>query len=145
MAIQIYKFEKQYYQYKKFFNDELSSMWQNHRNLIQNKGMTTTLTNLIEQRLNNITHRWREQFYFRFSYFLIHSYDDWDTMEENNEVRIKHIGFQPYIFIDTTKQHIFNDQQLKLLNRGPTYVPPQVNDSTLRIRVDPAGNGVCSR
>ena len=147
MAIQIFKLEKQYYQNKKLFNDELSTMWQNHRNLVQDKGMTMTLINLIEQRLHNITNRWRERFYFRMCYYLIHPYGDWDAIDKNNNNSNSRtetttttihntIGFEPCLFIDTTK-HLFNQQQLKFLSRGPTYVPPyQLHVSSLSLSKD---------
>ena len=35
---------------------------------------------------------------------------------------MKNIGFHPRTIIDT--EHCLTEQQLQLLNRGPTYVPP---------------------
>ena len=51
----------------------------------------------------------------------------------------RNIGFQPHMFIDATT-HLFNREQLKLLDRGPTYVPPcQMRMSSPSI--DNMGNG----
>ncbi len=58
MALHIVKLERKLYQCQKLFDDELSKMWQNHRNLVQDKGMPTVLSKLIEQRFTNITDRW---------------------------------------------------------------------------------------
>ena len=141
MAIHIFKGEQKFYQCEKKFNDELSTMWQNHRNLVKDKEMPIALTNLIQQRFTNITDQWRDEHNFRIDYYLENPYGDWDTIENNNkkntikqnatnEQRIKSIGFQPSMIIDT--KHSFNDKQLKLLNRGPTYVPPcQIHISSL--------------
>jgi hypothetical protein len=57
---QIVKIETKLYQCQTKFDDELSTMWQNHRNLVRDKGMPTTLSNLIEQRFINITNRWED-------------------------------------------------------------------------------------
>ena len=65
MAVHIEKLEQKLHQCQRFFDDELSKMWQNHRNLVQKKGMPTTLSNLIEQRFTNITDRWRDIYLFR--------------------------------------------------------------------------------
>ncbi|CAF1471287.1 unnamed protein product, partial [Rotaria sordida] len=66
------------------------------------QGMTTTLINLLEQRLNNITNRWRDVYNYRNDYFLRNSSSS-------------------SIIINTTYR--FNDKQLQLLSHGPSYVP----------------------
>ncbi|CAF4595707.1 unnamed protein product [Rotaria sp. Silwood2] len=76
LAIHISQAETTYYQFQNIFDYELSKMWQNHRNLVKNQGMTTSLIKLIEQRLNNITNRWRDVFNYRIDYFLRNSYDE---------------------------------------------------------------------
>ena len=61
-----------------------------------------------------------QHFYqFRINYFLHHSYDAFNHSAAA-------IRFAPTIIIDTTAtlHHQFNDQQIKLLNRGPCYLPP---------------------
>ncbi|CAF1156311.1 unnamed protein product [Rotaria sordida] len=68
--------------------------------------MTTTLINILEQRLNNITNRWRGI-----------------NMNEIEQT-MKMIGGSSSIFIDTT--HQFSDKQLQLLSRGPSYVPSRL-------------------
>jgi hypothetical protein len=128
MALHITKLERKLHQCQKIFDDELSNMWKNHRNLVQDKGMPITLSNLIEQSFTNITDRWRNIYIFRILYHVQAPYGDWEVLERkkqqnSNETQLmKTIGFQPQIIIDA--KHPFTDQQLQLLNRGPTYVPP---------------------
>ncbi|CAF5130835.1 unnamed protein product, partial [Rotaria socialis] len=54
MTVKIAEAETKFYQCLKRFDHELATMWNNHRDLVKNQGMTTTLTNLIENRLKNI-------------------------------------------------------------------------------------------
>ncbi|CAF5160072.1 unnamed protein product, partial [Rotaria magnacalcarata] len=51
MVIKIIAAEMKFYQCLREFGHELAAMWKNHRELVKNKGMSTTLTNLIEKRL----------------------------------------------------------------------------------------------
>ncbi|CAF1299779.1 unnamed protein product [Rotaria sordida] len=48
--------------------------------------MTTTLINLLEQRLNNITNRWRDVYNYRIDYFLRNSYDELDHININEPI-----------------------------------------------------------
>ena len=123
MAIKIAEAETKFYQCLRVFDSELAAMWRNHRDLVQNQGMTTTLTNLIENRLKNITGRWREIYKYRINNYIRNSYDDLDSMNRNeNDQKWKKSGFSSSLIIDAT--HQFTEKQLQLLNRGPTYVPP---------------------
>ncbi|CAF4567441.1 unnamed protein product [Rotaria sp. Silwood2] len=98
-------------------------MWQNHRNLVKNQGMATSLIKLIEQRLNNITNRWRDVFNYRIDYFLRNSYGELRHVDTNEkEQTMKIVGFSGSLIIDTAYR--FTNEQLQLLSRGPTYVPP---------------------
>ncbi|CAF4725149.1 unnamed protein product, partial [Rotaria socialis] len=60
MTVKIAEAETKFYHSRKRFDHELATMWKNHRGLMKTQGMTTTLTNLIENRLKNITDRWRD-------------------------------------------------------------------------------------
>ncbi|CAF1385303.1 unnamed protein product [Adineta steineri] len=125
MAIHLIKGELRYYQEQKIFEDELSKMWQNHRNLVKNQGMTTVLTNLIEQRFINISDRWRDIYNYRIKYYFQYSYDDMDRITKGGKEQTKKsFGFMPQVIIDTTTTYSFTNKQIQLLNRGPTYVPP---------------------
>ncbi|CAF1148545.1 unnamed protein product [Rotaria sordida] len=48
--------------------------------------MTTTLINLLEQRLNNITNRWRDVYNYKIDYFLRNSYDELDHININEPI-----------------------------------------------------------
>ncbi|CAF4419094.1 unnamed protein product [Rotaria magnacalcarata] len=60
VAIKIIGAEIKFYQCLRAFDHELAAMWKNHRELVKNKGMSTTLTDLIEKRFTGITDRWRD-------------------------------------------------------------------------------------
>ncbi|CAF4744805.1 unnamed protein product [Rotaria sp. Silwood2] len=123
LAIHISQAETTYYQFQNIFDYELSKMWQNHRNLVKNQGMTTSLIKLIEQRLNNITNRWKDVYNYRIDYFLRNSYDELRHVNTNEkEQTMKIVCFSASLIIDTTYR--FTNEQLQLLGRGPTYVPP---------------------
>ncbi|CAF2243612.1 unnamed protein product, partial [Rotaria magnacalcarata] len=105
MAIKIIGAEMKFYQCLQAFDHELAAMWKNHRELVKNKGMPTTLTNLIEKRLIGITDRWGDVYNYSLKFY-----------------KMKRIGFSSSLIIDGI--HQFSDKELQLLNRGPTYVPP---------------------
>ena len=129
MALDMMKGERKFHHCQKLFDDELWSMWQNHRQLINGKGMPTTLSNLIERRFTNIVERWRDIYLFRILYYVQAPYGDWEALEEkkaktngNEQPKRKIITFHSPMIIHA--QHSFTEQQLQLLHRGPTYVPP---------------------
>jgi hypothetical protein len=123
MAIHIGRAEVKFNQSHKIFHDELSKMWQNHRNLVKNQGMPTVLTNLIQQRLTNITDKLRDLYGFRTDYYLRSSYGDAENVTKTDkDQNMNKIGFVPRLIIDTP--YSLTDKQIQILNRGPTYVPP---------------------
>ncbi|CAF2104345.1 unnamed protein product [Rotaria magnacalcarata] len=123
IVIKIAEAEAKFYQCQRIFDHELSAMWKNHRNLVKNQGMSTTLTNIIQQRFDNLTDRWRDIYNYRINYYLRNSYGDSNHMDTNkNDSNMNGIGFSSFLINDTTYE--LNDKQLLLLNRGATYVPP---------------------
>ena len=132
MTRHVTKMEAKLHACQKVFVDELSAMWNNHRQLVKGKGMPTALSNLIERRLTSIVDRWRDIYIFRLLYHVDAPYGDWDALQKttssttspiHQQQSMKHIGFHPRTIVDTT-DHCLTEQQLQLLNRGPTYVPP---------------------
>ena len=124
MATYINEAESIYYQKQSIFDGKLSQMWKNHRQLVRNQGMTTALINLMQQRLDNITNRWRDLYHYRVDYYLRNAYDDTLTVTDTSDhpQQSKDTdGFLSNIIIST--KHSFNNQQLQLLCRGPSYVP----------------------
>lgn len=128
-GLQILKLERQLYQCQTKFDEELNNMWQNHRKGIEDKQMPITLSNLIEQRFTLITNIWREMYMHRLLYYVEASYAECDALEtqkqsghEEQQLPSKVIGYEAQLINHT--QYTFTDQQLQLLSRGPTYVPP---------------------
>jgi hypothetical protein len=106
--------EVKFYRCRAIFDAEQTKMNDNHRNLVANKGMSTTLCNLIAQRLQIITDQVHDQYEYKTNYYLRSSFDDADTTAP--------VGFLSSTIVDTSQP--LNNRQLQLLNRGPSYVPP---------------------
>ncbi|CAF1285263.1 unnamed protein product [Rotaria sp. Silwood1] len=122
IAINISQAEVTYYRLQAQFDSELSLLWKNHRNLVKDQGMITSLISLLEKRLTNITNRWRDIYNYRIDYFLQNAYDELDHMNQDEITQyVKIMSSSSSIIIDV--QHPFNDKQLQLLSRGPSYVP----------------------
>ncbi|CAF4160822.1 unnamed protein product, partial [Adineta steineri] len=128
IALQIIKAEVKFYLLEKKFDAEYGKMLENHRNLVKNKGISTTLNNIIDQRLTNIVDRWRTIYDYRINFYLRSSYGDLENMnhDKNNDTTeqssIKNIESFSNL-INHTKYQL-NSKQIQLLNRGPTYTPP---------------------
>ncbi|CAF1435315.1 unnamed protein product, partial [Rotaria sordida] len=135
MIIEIIEAESKFYQDQQTFDVHMSTMWKNHRGLVQNQGMTTILTNIIDKTLSKIADRWRSLYKYRVDYYLRNSYDDdddddtHDKSSNDNDKHMKKFGFSSFVIMDTNNK--FTDKQIELLNRGPSYVPPfQLSIST---------------
>ena len=116
--------EIRYHQADDKFNIEYTTMLNNHRNLVRNKGMTTALSSLLEQRLSNITDRLRDIHYYRINFLLRSSYGDLENMYKQAEPNqpVNNNIFLSNVISDT--MHGLNMKQIQLLSRGPCYVPP---------------------
>lgn len=123
MALYISTAEKKYDQCQKQFHEELSKMWQNHRNLIKNQGMTTTLTNLIEQRLTLITEKYEHIYNYRLKYYLENDFHYLETMKQDDEEQIDSNN-ELLLFFCIDTNHTLTKKEIELLNRGPSYIPP---------------------
>jgi hypothetical protein len=131
LATQIANTEKRYYHSQSLFEAGWKKMLDNHRNLIPNKGMPTTLLQLIEKRIENMKDKLRDVYKYRIDYYLRNSSGQIDqpagnrtttTTTHDKNASDDKIGLLPSMIIDT--KHSFDDRQLQLLQRGPTYVPP---------------------
>lgn len=122
LSLKIQHAEERFYRNQCFFDYELSKMWEKHRSLVKDQGMTISLINLIEQRLELITRRWRDIYNYRIDYYLINSYDNSNSQSiTTSEQDLKPISLSSNLILTTT--HPLTMKQLQILNRGPTYVP----------------------
>ena len=117
LAIHIAKLETKFNQCEKKYTMEYNGMIENHRNLVKNKGMPITIKYLIDQRLRNIINRWKSIYRYKLNYYILNPYGDLEEM-----TKIQPNKLSPSMILNTT--HTFNDEQLRLLDRGPSYVPP---------------------
>ncbi|CAF5177371.1 unnamed protein product, partial [Rotaria magnacalcarata] len=115
MTVKIAEAETKFYHSLKRFDHELATMWKNHRDLVKNQGMTTTLTNLIENRLKNITDRWRDIYNYRMNNYIRNSYVNLDSINTKEiDQKSNNSGFSSFLIIDAI--HQFSEKQLQLLN-----------------------------
>ncbi|CAF4330785.1 unnamed protein product [Rotaria sp. Silwood2] len=123
MMIKLLQAETKFYRDQKTFDDQLSTMWSNHRNAVPNQLMPTVLINIIEKSLEKIKDRWRAIYKYRSEFYLQNSYDDMETKSINDiDVDMQYFGRSLFVIMDTNYK--FPDQHLQLISRGPTYVPP---------------------
>ena len=127
-VVHVVRAEIRFHQAEKAFNTEYTRMQDNHRNLVRNKGMTTALSNVLEQRLTNITDRLRDLYNYRVNFYLRSSYGDRENSykKANNVQREEDFHRRTFLvnlLSDTTTQAL-TAKQIQLLSRGPTYVPP---------------------
>ncbi|CAF1392968.1 unnamed protein product [Adineta steineri] len=112
------------YDYQTRFDQIKNSMKEN----IQDKQMTSSLTSLIHQRSMNMKKKIQEKSNIIINYCIQNSYDQLQYFEKSEDKKnFKRLGFLPHLIIDPTITNIsshLTDQQIKILNRGPTYVAP---------------------
>ena len=127
MAVYIAAMEAKRYQDQTLFKEETDHMWQNHDNHVENNEMTEVLLRLISKRSWNMNEKCKVMFNFAINYCIPSSHDLLTHIEKDKkEENVKRTSFLASLIIDPTIRavHYLTDQQLQLLNRGPTYVTP---------------------
>ncbi|CAF4668916.1 unnamed protein product [Rotaria sp. Silwood2] len=124
MTIRLAAIEANIYQYEAILNNEMNLMLQNHHRHVKNKEMTQTLIYLIDQRLKNVKEKMKVICNFHINYDLRCSFGHLEEIRKRNIKTIQRIGFSTHFIVDYNVTHHLNQQQLQLLNRGPTYVAP---------------------
>ena len=119
MIIHIGEAEARFYQAERAFDSEYTKMQEDHQNRVQDKGMTTSLITLLDQRLENITNKFRDIYTYRANFYLRTPYGQMDHMTSTTT---KNNAF--FSSLITNRTHGLNGEQIKLLSRGPTYVLP---------------------
>ena len=88
----------------------------------KNESLSGYQVDLIFRRFTIINKKLEYIGQFRMNYYLRSSNHDIEQERINNGIIL---SYSPTIFIDTSVHHRpLSTEQLKLLNRGPTYVPP---------------------
>ncbi|CAF3972408.1 unnamed protein product [Rotaria sordida] len=116
VAETIGKAESKIFQCQNVMNQEITQMSILNQN--QNEIFSNELKNLIDRRVDIIKKKFEYTSNFKINYFLQHTYND-----VPEEFAIPSVCFSPTIIL-STPLHLFTKEQLKLLNRGPSYVPP---------------------
>jgi len=124
MIASIIQAEDTIHEYQELFDQEILQVSVNDKNQIEEDGggrvLTGKLVELIYRRFKIIDKKVHYVYNFRINYFLRSQYGD--LAEKINK---SPIDFSPtMMIIDTALHHQLTDEQLKILNRGPTYVPP---------------------
>jgi len=103
---------------QQLFDEEIRQLSVHDKNT-EGEGLTGKLVDLIYRRFKIIDKKLQYIYNFRSNYFLRSRYGDFE-----DKINTPAIRFSPTMIIDTSSHHPLTDEQLKLLNRGPTYVPP---------------------
>ena len=100
-------------------NKEIDQMW-------QNKTMPQLLKQLITKRSVNMNEKFKVMCHFTINYTIRNSYGDFETNnKKEKEQNLKRIRFPSTLIIASNITACqLTEQQLQLLNRGPTYVAP---------------------
>jgi hypothetical protein len=118
MAKSIAKIEEKVYQSQQLFDKEIDQISVDDNKNKNEESLTPNLVDLIYRRFNIIKKRLEYICNFRINYLFRSRYG---YLEDT--LNITNIGFSPTMIIDTPL-HLFTTEQLKLLKRGPTYIPP---------------------
>jgi hypothetical protein len=126
MAIHIAAKQAKIYQYQTIFNFEIEQMYQNNHKHIPDKSMPRVLQRLISKRSVNMNEQLKLKCNFTINYDIRSSYSQLEVMNKRKKTNFQRIGFLSNLIIDPTiaQQHHLINQQVQLLNRGPTYVAP---------------------
>ncbi|CAF1049326.1 unnamed protein product [Rotaria sordida] len=108
--------ERKILPYQIKLNDAKSQLSKSNEN--QMEILSKEFIDLMNRRLDIIYKKFIYSSTFKMNYFLQHSYDN-----VSYELNLPSICFSPTM-IATTVLHLFSREQLKLLNRGPCYIPP---------------------
>ncbi|CAF4971398.1 unnamed protein product, partial [Rotaria magnacalcarata] len=113
MVQSIIEAERKIYENEELLNKEL------RRVSVYNQGLITeSMLDIINRRFNMLDKKYDSMSKFKINYYFRDHYDiTTDTTILSN------IRFSPTMIM-ASSSHLFTDEQLKLLNRGPTYVPP---------------------
>ena len=116
IATRIANAEQKYNQCRKRMHAECEKVWKRHNDGIDGCVMPKSLIDLIEKQLVIITERWRAIYNYRINIYIDADMLKYDTSLMNL------FDYSPCMYIHTT--HTLTKTQMKLLNRGPTYVIP---------------------
>ena len=116
IATRIANAEQKYNQCQKRMHTEFEEVWKRHNDGIDGCVMSKALIDLIEKQLVIITDRWRMIYNYRMNIYI-----DAHTLKYDTSL-IKLFDYSPCMYIHTT--HTLTKTQMRLLNRGPTYVIP---------------------
>ncbi|CAF2844990.1 unnamed protein product [Rotaria sp. Silwood2] len=116
MTESITEAEKKILRCRQLLNEDIHRVSINDKDM--NERFSEELVDLIERRVKIINQKSDYMSNFKINYCLRNHFDDLqDTLT------IPNIRFSPTIIMGTVL-HLLTEEQLKLLNRGPTYVPP---------------------
>jgi hypothetical protein len=118
------------HEYRELFDEEIRQICVNDKN--ENEGLTGKLVDLIYRRFKIMNKKISHIFNFRINYYLRTCYGDFEDTQRNKSP----FAFSPTMIIDTSL-HQLTDEQIRLLNRGPTYIPPcQMYVSSLFVSIN---------
>ncbi|CAF4377333.1 unnamed protein product, partial [Rotaria sp. Silwood2] len=115
MVEAILEAEKKVIQCHQILNHKIKNVSENNDDTMGR--LTTPMMDLIYRRFTIIDKKYECNSNFQTNYYFRNHFDD-----SPNTVTLKKYRFSPTMIM-ATQLHLFSNEQLTLLNRGPTYVP----------------------
>ncbi|CAF4435367.1 unnamed protein product [Rotaria sp. Silwood2] len=115
MVEAILEAEKKVIQCHQILNHKIKNVSENNDDTMGR--LTTPMMDLIYRRFTIIDKKYECNSNFQTNYYFRNHFDD-----SPNTVTLKKYRFSPTMSM-ATQLHLFSNEQLTLLNRGPTYVP----------------------
>lgn len=112
---QIIELENKTQHYRDLFNQNMDKILVRTTN--NNEGLDSRAVDIFYRRLNIINNVLDCKSRFRSNYFFRYHYERLASTTPLHKIRF------PPSTIMRTAFHLFSDEQLRLLNRGPTYIP----------------------
>jgi hypothetical protein len=140
IAIYFGMIETKIAQYQTMIQQETDQMYENtRRHIPNNQEMPKIFIQLIDKRINNMNEKCKVQYDFLYDSYLRSPYGNYSEKRiHGKEMTFKRIGFLPNMIMDWTtttttlpdtvvlsrSNKRLTNEQLRLLQRGPTYVSP---------------------
>lgn len=127
MAIYLAGIEARIDQYHARLREQTSQMWQQQAQHIPDREMPSALADLIDERVAVMKRRLALVNNFTIDYHIRSAQGRRENIQKGKEKDQHRIGFLSSVVVDPgidDEHYLLDDQQHRLLHRGPTYVPP---------------------
>ncbi|CAF1200310.1 unnamed protein product [Rotaria sp. Silwood1] len=124
MAIRLMALEESLYDYEKTLDQQKIALFATSDGSKIQEQQCKSFYQIIDQRLQLMHKKFQIKLQFHLSYYIRSHLDLLENMHRGNIDKTRSIPFANHLIIDSNITHQLTKDQLALLNRGPTYVPP---------------------